>query len=266
VFVPPELLQVLGGAQEVSALTDGALDVTWAALGGLWHFDGAPALPDPEAVRRRRALVDYRDLQLDVAHGTAFLRRQGMRLGLGGVAKGYIAAAGAQLLGERGIGDVLVAASGDITAHGRDGAKPWRVAIQDPRHPDRAVASVELNNQSISTAGDYEHCFFIGGRRYHHILDPKTGYPASGTASVSVISDSGLLADSLDTGLLVMGAAAGSEVASRLPGVGALFVDDDGVIHTAGPLAGRFEIGSQPSAARPDARLQENQALPAPLN
>ncbi len=254
VSVPPELLRVLGTSQEISALTGGALDVTWAALAEVWHFEGPPALPDHEAVARSRALVDYRDLQLDPIHGTAFLRRRGMRLGLGGVAKGYIAAAGAQLLIERGIGDVLVAASGDITARGHDGVNPWRVAIQDPRHPGRAVASVTLDNQSISTAGDYEHCFFIGGRRYHHILDPKTGYPTSGTASVSVLSDSGLLSDALDTGLLVMGVEAGSAVANRLARVGALFVDDKGKVHAAGRLGDRFQIGSEPSPLRLDGK------------
>ncbi len=236
VAVPPELMQVLGTSQEVAALTDGALDVTWAALAELWHFDGPPVLPNPDEVARRRALVDHRELQLDDAKGTAFLRRPGMRLGLGGVAKGYVAAAGAQLLVKRGIRDVLVAASGDISARGQDGNQPWRVAIEDPRKPGQSVASVELRDQSISTAGDYQHCFFIDGHRYHHILDPKTGYPASGTASVSVLSDSGLLADALDTGLLVMGTKAGTEVVARLPRVGALFVDEAGEIRTAGAL------------------------------
>jgi thiamine biosynthesis lipoprotein len=272
VAVPPELMQVLSTSQEVAALTNGALDVTWAALADLWHFEGPPVLPKPEEVARRRALVDHRDLIVDTANGTAFLRRQGMRLGLGGVAKGYIAAAGAQLLVERGIRDALVAASGDITARGQDGEQPWRVAIEDPRNPDRSVASVELHDQSISTAGDYEHCFFIDGRRYHHILDPKTGYPASGTASVSVLSDSGLLADALDTGLLVMGTRAGSEVVARLPRIGALFVDEGGKIRTAGALGNRFELGSQPSPARPDDHAtgrvlsHENQAGVGQLN
>jgi thiamine biosynthesis lipoprotein len=178
-----------------------------------------------------------------------------MRLGLGGVAKGYIAAAGAQALVNRGISDLLVAASGDITARGQDGDRPWRVAIQDPRQADRTIATIELHDESISTAGDYEHCFFIEGRRYHHILDPKTGYPAdSGTVSVSVLSDSGLLADALDTGLLVMGTRAGSELAEHLTRVGALFVDDDGEVHAAGPLADRFQIGSRLHPPRPDAR------------
>ncbi len=284
VGVPPELMEVLATSQAVAALTNGGLDVTWAALAGLWRFDWStragpvlpPVLPKDEEVVRQRALVDYRDLQLDAAHGTALLRRKGMRLGLGGVAKGYIAQAGARVLVERGIHDVLVAASGDITARGDDGGRPWRVAIQDPRHADRSVASVELHQQSISTAGDYEHCFFVGGHRYHHILDPKTGYPTSGTASVSVLSGSGVLADALDTGLLVMGTTAGSAVADRLR-IGVLFIDDAGTIRTAGPFGGRFEVRSETGPARPDARVtgraqgraataHENEAIGSPLD
>jgi thiamine biosynthesis lipoprotein len=182
VVIPRELEEVLAAAQEASRLTSGAFDATWAALAPLWKFDGTePRLPPAEDVERRRALVDHRDLVLDRAAHTAFLKRSGMRIGLGGIAKGYIAQAAADFLVSRGVRDVLVAASGDITARGRNGDRPWTVAVKDPE--GGVLANVELRDESISTAGDYERFFIIDGRRYHHILDPRTGYPARGTRS-----------------------------------------------------------------------------------
>lgn len=244
---PRELLDVLQAAQAAARATSGAFDPTWAALSDLWKFDGTQAAPPAaEEVRRRLRLVDFRALTLDAAAGTAFLRERGMRLGLGGLAKGYIAAAAADLLVGRGIGSCLVAASGDIAARGRNGGRPWTVAVRDPRRRGATLATVELRDESISTAGDSERFFVAGGRRYHHILDPRTGYPARGTRSVTVVARSGVWADALDTGLLVLGSRRGLPVVEAMPGVAALFVDGAGAIHLSRGAASRFKLRSAP--------------------
>ncbi len=253
--VPPELFDVLVAGKAASAATAGAFDVTWAALAGLWHFDGRAELPSVEDLARQRALVGDADLVLDAKARTAFLRRKGMRLGLGGLAKGYVAQAGADLLVARGFPNVLVAASGDITARGQNGDRPFTVAIQDPRRTGQVVATLALVNASVSTAGDYEHAFFLGGRRFHHILNPRTGEPASGAASVSVLSKRGVWADALDTGLLVLGVEEGAKAANELADIGALLIDDQGLITRAGPLGARFEVGPTPAPPRADSAL-----------
>jgi thiamine biosynthesis lipoprotein len=249
VQIPRELEEVLVAAQKTSRQTSGAFDVTWAALAPLWKFDGeAPKVPAAEAVQRQRALVGNRHLIL-AAH-TAYLDRSGMRVGLGGIAKGYIAQAAADLLVSRGVRDVLVAASGDIAARGRNGNRPWTAAVKNPE--GGVLATVDLRDESISTAGDYEQSFVIEGCRYHHILDPRTGYPARGTRSVTVVAPRGLLADGLDTGLLVMGAEAGARVAAS-SGVAALFLDEVGKLHFSAGAAGRFTLArgvTRPSRER----------------
>jgi FAD:protein FMN transferase len=249
VRVPPELWEVLQAAQDASVLTSGAFDATWAALGGLWRFDGLPPrLPPAEDIERQRRLVGYRDLVLSPSDHSAFLRHLGMRLGLGGLAKGYIAEAAANLLVSRGLPDVLVAASGDIAARGRNGNRPWKVGIRDPRRPSGTLATVELRDESISTAGDSERFFILDGRRYHHILDPRTGYPARGTQNVTVVARRAVVADALDTGLFVLGPARGLEVAASIPGVAALFVDDAGEIHLSAGAARRFSLVRSPAS------------------
>ena len=244
VRVPPELYEVLQTALRVSQLTSGAFDPTWAALDGLWRFEGAAPrrLPPPEQVERRRALVGYRQLVLGSADRTAFLERPGARIGLGGIAKGYIAEAAADFLVSRGVHDVLVAASGDMTARGRNGDRPWTIAIRDPRDPAGAQATVTLEDESLSTSGDYERFFVVDGRRYHHLLDPTTGYPAAGAESVTVIAPHGAVADALATGLFVLGPERGAAVLRRMPEVSALLVDAAGKAHVAGSSR-RFGAG-----------------------
>jgi len=247
VEIPRELQEVLLAAQETSRLTSGAFDATWAALAPLWKFDGtAPRLPAPEAVKRQRALVGHRHLILGA--NTAWLDRAGMRIGLGGIAKGYIAQAAADLLVGHGVRDVLVAASGDIAARGRNGDRPWSVAVRNPE--GGVLATVDLHDESISTAGDYERSFVVDGCRYHHILDPRTGYPARGTRSVTVVAPRGVVADGLDTGLLVIGFERGAKVAASA-GVAALFVDDSGALHFSGGAAGRFSLTREATITRP---------------
>lgn len=211
-------------------------------------------------MNRLRQLVGYRDLVLDSTARTAFLKWRGMRIGLGGLAKGYIAQAAADLLVSRGVPDALVAASGDITARGRNGDRPWKVAVQDPRNRSGVLATVELHDESVSTAGDYERFFTIDGHRYHHILDPKTGYPATGTQSVTVIAPRGVVADALDTGFFVLGSERGSQVAASVPGVAALFVDDAGRLHLSRGAAERFSLARTEASSSGSPRHTERHA------
>ena len=248
VRVPPEVLEVLSRAAEVSSRTSGGFDVTWAALGELWRFGGtrAPRLPDPAEVGRRRALVGFRDLVLDRRAGTALLRRRGMRLGVGGIAKGYIAEAAANVLVAGGIPDVLVAASGDICARGRNGDRPWTVAIRDPRSPSAVLGTVELHDESISTSGDYEQFFVVDGRRYHHILDPATGWPAEASESATVIARHGAEADALATGLFVLGPERAAAALGDDPDVSAVLVGKDGRVHIVGARRPVRLVGAEP--------------------
>lgn len=252
VAVPREVVEVLSRAADVSALTSGSYDVTWAALGDLWRFGGerAPRLPRPDEVRRRRALVGFRDLVLDRGAGTAFLRRRGMRLGLGGIAKGYIAEAGANVLVAGGVPDVLVAASGDICARGRNGDRPWTVAIRDPRRPSAVLGTVELHDESISTSGDYEQFFVVEGRRYHHILDPSTGWPADASESATVIARHGAEADALATGLFVLGPERAAAALADAPDVSAVLVGKDGRVRLAG-ASRPLRMGDAASSSAP---------------
>lgn len=239
VRVPGEVVEVVETALAVSALTAGAFDPTWRPLAEVWRFHGpAPRRPCRREVLERLALVDHREVIVDKMRGTVFLRRPGMRLGLGGVAKAFIAERMAALAVAMGVGDVLVDAGGDVVARGRNGARPWTVAIRDPRRPGGAIAIAELGDGAVATSGDYEACFVSGGRRHHHLLDPATGYPARGTRSVTVVARSAALADALATGLFVLGAERGRAVAAGLPGVAALWLRADGRVEAVGAAAG----------------------------
>jgi thiamine biosynthesis lipoprotein len=190
-------------------------------------------LPDSQALAQARALVDYRRVALDPIAMTVALPDSGMGIGLGGIGQGYIGDQVAKLLRERGFKNFVVDVSGDLRVDGMVGGRPWRVGIQHPRYARVSLATVPVaNGLSIVTAGDYERYFDLDGRRYHHIIDPATGYPAEGCQSVTVVSRDTMLADALDTGLFVMGPERGIALAERLPEVEAMIVDAQGVVHT----------------------------------
>jgi thiamine biosynthesis lipoprotein len=239
VAVPEDLRQVLHRARRIGEATDGAFDVTWAALWGLWDFKAAePRLPPPGEVARRAALVDFRQLEIDDAAGTVFLPRAGMMLGLGGIAKGHALDRAAAVLAARGVDDYLIAAGGQVMARGDRGGRPWRVGIRDPRGgPEDVFARVEVRDASLSTSGDYESFFVVDGVRYHHILDPRTGMPARGLRSATVVAADATLADALSTALIALGAERGLAVAERL-GVEAVLVDEEGRVAVTAGLAG----------------------------
>jgi FAD:protein FMN transferase len=228
VQVPAELIEVLLVADRVARATEGAFDATWAPLAKLWSLD-APDFhpPTPAAVEATRQLVDYRDVVIDAPQRKVLLRRRGMRLGLGGIAKAYIAQQAADFAVLNGARDVLIDAGGDLVARGRNGRRPWSVGIRTPWSPVQLVAAVELRDQAVATSGDYEHFIKMAGRRYHHLLDPRTGWPASKCRSATVVAASGAVADALSTALFVLGPD-GIDIVSASGGSAAIVICDDG--------------------------------------
>ena len=236
VKVPQELFSVIAAALQVSEISGGAFDVTWASMRVLWDFrPGHERAPTLEEVRVKLGLVDYRDVALDAAASTVFLKRAGMAIGLGGIAKGYAVDKAMEAVIKTGVTDAIVKAGGDIRVQGRsENGLAWEVGIQDPRDPSRLMAKLRLSNASISTSGDYERFFIKDGHLYHHIIDPKTGFPARGARSVTVIGPDTMTTDALSTAVFVLGPRKGMELVEKLPGVEAIIVDSDGAVTSSG--------------------------------
>lgn len=223
VAISPALMAVLQQAQALSMRTDGAFDVTIGALTG-WRFDpAAPRMPSAQELRANLAKVGYRDLLLNTARGTAFLRRAGMRIDLGGIAKLYIVDVGLRLLRDRGVARAMIDAGGDIAVFGGTLGRPWRVGIRDPRAPGLA-AVVQLRTGFVVSSGDYERFFIKDGRRYHHILDPRTGFPTAGLQQVTLVGETAAAVNGLSAAAMVLGADAARALIEATPGVHGLLV------------------------------------------
>jgi thiamine biosynthesis lipoprotein len=247
VRVPMELMEVMRVAGDVSRVTEGAFDATWEPLSVFWRLDEPDFQPPiAEAVAAARKFVDYRAVILDVEKQEIFLRRRRMRLGLGGIAKAYIAERAADYAVKSGVSDVLIDAGGDVVARGRNGGRPWMIGVRDPRSPSRLLATIELRDEAVVTSGDYEHFVELDGRRYHHLLDPRTGYPALACRSVTVVAPHGALADALATGLFVLGDR-GLDAVATFDGVAALVLGENGTIGFSKHGAARFEAAGQPA-------------------
>jgi thiamine biosynthesis lipoprotein len=250
VRVSAEVREVVRAAHQVSEWTGGRFDVTFGALSGLWKFDHDQdnQIPDRAEVQKRLAFIDYRRLKIDDEAGTAFLERKGMRAHLGGIGKGYAVDRGVAILRQRGVTDFIVQAGGDMYVSGRRGERPWRVAIRDPRGPeDRSFAALDLTDGSFSTSGDYERFFMRGGRRYHHILDPRLGEPATGCRSVTIVADNATIADALSTGVFLLGPDEGMKLVERLPHVEAVIVSAKNEVLISSGLRGRLMLLAPPT-------------------
>jgi thiamine biosynthesis lipoprotein len=231
VAVSGELITVLQRALLFADLTDGAFNPAVGPLVKLWDIGTENARrPDDREIAIARSLINHRDVEIDEANQTVFLQHKGMSLDLGGIAKGYAADELVAMLKEAGIRRAVIDLGGNIYAHGSKTAKQkWRIGIQNPLSPRGEYLAVEeAANKTLVTSGVYERFFEENGVRYHHILDPQTGYPAdSGLLSVTVIAESSLDADALSTSLFVLGWERGTSLLSRFPDVEAVFVFGD---------------------------------------
>ena len=252
VVVSPEVMEALRAARDIGDWTDGAFDVTFGALSGIWKFDHDQdnRIPSADEIARRVPLVDYRALELNVATRTAYIAGRGMRAHLGGIGKGYAVDRAAALLRSRGVDDFMIQFGGDLYVGGRRGDRPWRLGIQDPRGAaDSSFAAIDLTDSAFSTSGDYERFFLSNGRRYHHILDPRTGEPARGCRSVTIVAASATLADALSTGVFVLGPAKGMALIERLPDVEGVIVDGDNRVLISSGLKERLVMLAPPTDA-----------------
>ncbi len=256
--VGPEALTVIQAGLEISRASEGAFDLSWAALRGLYDFSAAaPRRPDPTEVARRLPLVRWQDVLVDVDASTVRLRRRGMAIGTGAIGKGYALDRASAVLIAAGVENFMIYGGGQVQVHGSRGDRAFRVGIQHPRE-NRLIASFEAGDVSISTSGDYEHAFMdADGRRVHHIVDPGTGMPAERSISVTIVSPDGMRADALSTAVFVLGPDAGlAMLAQADSGARAVVVGRDCVLRTTPGFREqlRFELELEPGDVVPGCR------------
>jgi len=231
VKVPEELAILIARGLELGEQTDGAFDITYAGAGQLWDFKAdPPKMPEAKALALALARVDYRLVKVDLKASTVDLP-EGMCIGLGGIAKGYGVDRAMAVLLEHKVKHGMVGAGGDLKLLGRKHGELWKVAIRHPRDRAQVLAMLPVSNTCVMTSGDYERFFDYEGKRYHHILDPRTGYPATGGMSATVIAQDAAYADALATALCVLAPEEGLALVEKLPRVEALVVGLDGKVH-----------------------------------
>jgi thiamine biosynthesis lipoprotein len=233
VQVDEELYELIARSIKVSKLTKGAFDISFASMLKVWRFDGSmKEMPEPVAVKTAASKIGYQNIILDKNTSTVFLKEKGMKIGFGGIGQGYVANRGKKIMQAMGIMSGLVNVSGDICAWGKraDGSD-WSVGIANPKNKDEIACWLSLQDLCLSTSGDYEKFVMFNGKRYSHIIDPRTGYPAEGVSSVTVVCPDAELSDALDTGIFVMGVEKGLTLINQLKNIECLIIDDKGNLH-----------------------------------
>ncbi len=233
VKVDKELFDLISRAIKISELTDGAFDISYASMDRIWKFDGTmKKLPTEEEVATSVAKVGYKNIILNTSEQTVFLKNRGMRIGFGALGKGYAADKTKQLLISKGVNAGIINASGDLTTWGKqpDGTS-WMIGITNPLNGNKVFSWFPLDNNAVVTSGNYEKFAVLNGKRYSHIIDPRTGWPASGLTSVTIFAPKAELADALATSVFVMGRETGIDFINQLPGIECVMVDENGKIY-----------------------------------
>lgn len=234
--VDKEVFDLIERSLRISALTQGAFDITYGSLDkSLWNFDkNMTSLPDPVAAKSTVRLINFRNVILDKERHRVFLREKGMRIGFGGIGKGYAADCAKQVMVKAGVSSGIVNAAGDLTVWGtQPSGEAWTVGIADPDKKELPFASLKLSNTSIATSGNYEKYVVIDGKKYSHTIDPKTGYPVQGIKSVTILCSHAEIADAMATPVMVMGIKAGIGLINQLKDIACIVVDDHNTIHTS---------------------------------
>ena len=236
VHVDREIFDIIKRSIRISDLTQGAFDITYGSMDKrLWNFDQhMTSLPDVAKAKKLVRLINYRNIVLDEKAGTVFLKEKGMRIGFGGIGKGYAADRAKQIMKEQGVTSGIVNASGDLIVwgHQADG-KPWTIGIADPNAVQHPFSYLNITDKAIATSGTYEKFVTINGKKYSHTIDPKTGYPVSGIKSVTIISPHAELSDALATPVMVMGVNVGLDLINQMDNVSCIIIDDHNKLFTS---------------------------------
>lgn len=228
VKVDKELFSLIQRAVQISNITGGAFDISYASMDRIWKFDGSmKSMPAAEVVEEASSKIGFQNIQLDPERGEVFLKNKGMKIGFGAIGKGYAAQKSKEKMVALGITNGVVNASGDLIAWGNDvNGEKFKVGIADPANKDRVLMRLNVDNASVVTSGDYERFVKFNGVRYSHIIDPRTGYPTTGIKSVSIICANPELADALSTSVFVLGVEQGLNLINQLDGVECLIITD----------------------------------------
>ena len=236
VTVSRETFGLIQRSIRISDITQGAFDITYGSIDKrLWNFDQQMTeLPDAETAKQMVRLIDYRNIVLDHENCTVFLREKGMRIGFGGIGKGYAAERARQVMKEQGVESGVVNASGDLTTWGlQPNGKQWTIAIADPNSAGRAFSYMNISNMAVATSGNYEKFVVIGGKKYSHTINPRTGLPVSGIKSVTIITTNAEIADAMATPVTIMGIHAGLDLINQMKNIEAVIIDDDDRMYTS---------------------------------
>ena len=235
VKVAKELYDLVFRAKAIAQLTNGAFDPTYASVDKIWTFDGRDVeQPKAEIISASVAKIGFDKIVFDPLESSLYLPLQGMKIGFGAIGKGYAADRVKSLLQEQGVAAGIVNASGDMSAWGiKPNGEPWQVGLINPKNKDKVFAWFPVKNQAVVTSGDYEKFILINGKRYGHIINPKTGFPSHGVISCTVFAPKAELADALSTALFVMGVETGIDFINQLNQIEAIMIDDTGKVHTS---------------------------------
>jgi thiamine biosynthesis lipoprotein len=236
VVVSPEIIQLIERARKISDVTQGAFDITYGSVDkSLWNFDThMTRLPDKKTAKKSVKLINYKNIEIDHTNSTVFLKEKGMRIGFGGIGKGYAAEMAKNVMKRMGVDSGVVNASGDLTAWGvQPDGKPWTIGIANPNLAQEIFSYMNITDMAVATSGNYEKFVMIDGQRYSHTIDPKTGLPVSGIKSVTIISSNAEVADAMATPVTIMGVKAGLHMINQIKNIEAIIITDDDKLHTS---------------------------------
>jgi thiamine biosynthesis lipoprotein len=239
VAVSRETFNIIGRSIRISRITQGAFDITYGSVDKrLWNFDtNLHSLPDQDTAKKMARLIDYRNIIMDDLHCTVMLKKPGMRIGFGGIGKGYAAERAKMVMKEMGVQSGVVNAAGDMTAWGfQPNGKQWTIGIADPNSKDRIFSFMNITDMAVATSGNYEKYILINGQKYSHTINPKTGLPIKGIKSVTIISQNAEIADAMATPVMIMGIIPGLAMINQMKGIEAIIVDDHDKVYASGNI------------------------------
>jgi thiamine biosynthesis lipoprotein len=236
VAVSQETFNLIRRSIKISEVTQGAFDITYGSIDKrLWNFDqNMTSLPDKDTAKKMVRLINFRNVILDEETSTVFLREKGMRIGFGGIGKGYAADMAKQVMKEQGVESGVVNASGDMSAWGvQPNGKKWTVGIANPDSSHEIFSYMTLTDMAVATSGNYEKFIMVNGKKYSHTINPRTGLPVTGIKSVTIITTNAEIADAMATPVMIMGINTGLDLINQMKDIEAVIIDDHNNLYTS---------------------------------